>query len=60
MNIAILSYSSEKYKSNKLIIDEGKKRNHNVFVLNPNNLVMYLSQKEGVNRIYTNKNGILG
>ena len=59
MNIAILSYSSEKYKSNKLIIEAGKKRNHNVFVLNPNNLVLYLSQKEGVNRDYTNKNGIL-
>lgn len=59
MNIAILSYSSEKYKSNKLIIDAGQKRNHNVFVLNPNNLVLYLSEKEGINRIYTNKNGIL-
>lgn len=59
LNIAILSYSSAKYKSNRLIIQAGKKRNHNVFVLNPNNLVLYLSQKEGVNRIYTNKNGIL-
>jgi ribosomal protein S6--L-glutamate ligase len=59
MNIAILSYSSANYKSNRKIIQEGLKRNHNVFVLNPNNLVMYLSQKEGVNRIYTNKNGIL-
>lgn len=59
MNIAILSYSSANYKSNRLIIQAGKKRNHNVFVLNPNNLVLYLSQKEGVNRIYTNKNGIL-
>lgn len=59
MNIAILSYSSANYKSNRLIIQAGKKRNHNVFVLNPNNLVLYLSEKEGVNRIYTNKNGIL-
>jgi ribosomal protein S6--L-glutamate ligase len=59
MNIAILSYSSANYKSNRQIIQAGRKRNHNVFVLNPNNLVLYLSQKEGVNRIYTNKNGIL-
>jgi RimK family alpha-L-glutamate ligase len=59
MNIAILSYSSSSYKSNRLIIQAGKKRNHNVFVVNPNNLVLYLSEKEGVNRIYTNKNGIL-
>ena len=59
MNIAILSNQSEKYKSNKLIINVGKKRNHNVFVLNPKNLVMYLSDKEGQNRIYTNENGIL-
>ena len=59
MNIAILSNQSDKYKSNKLIINVGKKRNHNVFVLNPKNLVMYLSDKEGQNRIYTNENGIL-
>ena len=59
LNVAILSYSSEKYKSNKLIIQAGKKRNHNVFVLNPNNLVIYLSDKKGQNRIYTNENGIL-
>jgi ribosomal protein S6--L-glutamate ligase len=59
MNIAILSYSSEKYKSNRLIINAGKKRNHNVFVLNPKNLVLYLSDKEGQSRIYTNENGIL-
>jgi RimK family alpha-L-glutamate ligase len=59
LNVAILSYSSASYKSNRQIIQAGKKRNHNVFVLNPNNLVLYLSQKEGVNRIYTNKNGIL-
>jgi RimK family alpha-L-glutamate ligase len=58
MNIAILSYSSEKYKSNKLIIDAGKKRNHNVFVLSPNNLVLSSSYKGG-SRIYTNENGIL-
>ena len=59
MNIAILSNQSDKYKSNKLIINAGKKRNHNVFVLNPKNLVMYLSDKEGQSRIYTNENGIL-
>jgi ribosomal protein S6--L-glutamate ligase len=59
MNIAILSNQSDKYKSNKLIIEAGKKRNHNVFVLNPKNLVMYLSDKEGQSRIYTNENGIL-
>lgn len=59
MNIAILSYASANYKSNRQIIQAGRKRNHNVFVLSPNNLVLYLSEKEGVNRIYTNKNGIL-
>jgi ribosomal protein S6--L-glutamate ligase len=59
LNIAILSYASPKYKSNKLIIKTGQKRNHNVFVLNPKNLVMYLSDKEGEKRIYTNENGIL-
>jgi ribosomal protein S6--L-glutamate ligase len=59
MNIAILSNQSDKYKSNKLIINAGKKRNHNVFVLNPKNLVMYLSDKVGQSRIYTNENGIL-
>lgn len=59
MNCAILSYASEKYHSNRMIIDAGKKRNHNVFVLNPDNIVMYLSDKEGQNRIYTNENGIL-
>lgn len=59
MNIAILSYSSEKYKSNKLIMEAGKRRNHSVFVLNPNHLVLYLSDKEGQSRIYTNENGIL-
>lgn len=58
MNIAILSYSSASYKSNRLIIEAGKKRNHNVFVLNPKNLVLYLSDKEGQSRIY-NKNEIL-
>jgi ribosomal protein S6--L-glutamate ligase len=59
MNIAILSYSSEKYKSNKLIIEAGKKRNHNVFVLNPKHLVLYLSDKEFHSRIYTTENGVL-
>ena len=59
MNIAILSYSSASYKSNRLIIQAGKKRNHNVFVLNPKNLVMYLSDKEGQCRVYSNENGIL-
>jgi ribosomal protein S6--L-glutamate ligase len=59
MNIAILSYSSERYKSNKLIIDAGKKRNHNVFVLNPKHLVLYLSDKEFCSRIYSTANGVL-
>jgi ribosomal protein S6--L-glutamate ligase len=59
MNIAILSYSSPTYKSNRLIIQEGKKRNHNVFVISPDNLVLYLSDKEGTSRIYTNENKIL-
>jgi ribosomal protein S6--L-glutamate ligase len=59
LNIAILSFASAKYKSNNLIIKTGQKRNHNVFVLNPNNLVMYLSDIEGEKRIYTNENGIL-
>ena len=59
MNIAILSYSSANYKSNRQIILEGAKRNHNVFVLNPKHLVLYLSDKEGQSRIYTNENGIL-
>ena len=59
LNIAILSNSSANYKSNRLIIQAGKKRNHNVFVLNPKNLVLYLSDKEGQSRIYTNENGIL-
>jgi ribosomal protein S6--L-glutamate ligase len=59
MNIAILSYSSANYKSNRLIIQAGKKRNHNVFVISPDNLVFYLSDKEGTSRIYTNENQIL-
>ena len=59
MNIAILSYSSANYKSNRQIIQAGRKRNHTVFVLNPKNLVLYLSDKEGQSRIYTNKNVIL-
>jgi ribosomal protein S6--L-glutamate ligase len=59
MNIAILSYSSANYKSNRKIIEAGKKRNHKVVVLNPKNLVLYLSDKEGQSRIYTNENGIL-
>jgi ribosomal protein S6--L-glutamate ligase len=59
MNIAILSYSSASYKSNRLIIEEGKKRNHNVFVISPDNLVFYLSDKEGYSRVYTNENKTL-
>jgi ribosomal protein S6--L-glutamate ligase len=59
MKIAILSYSSPKYKSNKLIIEAGKKRNHDVIVLNPKNLVIYLSDKNGQSRIYSNENGKL-
>ena len=59
MNIAILSYSSANYKSNRKIIESGKKRNHKVIVLNPKNLVLYLSDKAGQSRIYTNENGIL-
>jgi ribosomal protein S6--L-glutamate ligase len=59
MKIAILSNSSEMYKSNKLLIKAGKNRNHDVIVLNPKNLVLYLSDKEAQSRIYTNENGIL-
>jgi RimK family alpha-L-glutamate ligase len=59
MNIAILSYASPKYKSNRMIIKAGEKRNHNVFVINPSNLILYLSDKDGQSRIYTNKNGVL-
>jgi ribosomal protein S6--L-glutamate ligase len=59
MNIAILSYSSASYKSNRQIIQAGRKRKHKVFVLNPKNLVLYLSDKEGQSRIYTNEKGIL-
>ncbi len=59
MTIAILSHSSAKYKSNKQIIDAGKKRNHNVIVLQPKHLIFYLSHLEGQSRIYTNENGIL-
>lgn len=59
LNIAILSYSSANYKSNRQIIQEGIKRNHNVFVINPKNLVLYLSDKEGQSRIYTKEKGIL-
>ena len=59
LNIAILSYSSASYKSNRQIIISGAKRNHKVIVLNPKNLVLYLSDKAGQSRIYTNENGIL-
>jgi ribosomal protein S6--L-glutamate ligase len=59
MKIAILSNSSEMYKSNKFLIKAGKNRNHEVIVLNPKNLVLYLSDKEAQSRIYTNENGIL-
>jgi ribosomal protein S6--L-glutamate ligase len=59
MNIAILSNQTAKYESNKLIIQAGKKRNHNVIVLNPKNLVFYLSDIEGQCRVYSNVNGIL-
>lgn len=59
MNIAILSYSSASYKSNRQIIQAGRKRKHKVFVLNPKNLVLYLSDKDGQSRIYSNELGIL-
>lgn len=57
LNVAILSYSSAKYKSNRLIIEAGK--NHNVFVINPNDLVFYLSDIDGKNRVYLKKKGVL-
>jgi ribosomal protein S6--L-glutamate ligase len=59
MNIAILSLAKENYQSNKLLISAGKNRNHNVFVLSPNHLVQYLSDKEGQTRIYDNEHDIL-
>jgi ribosomal protein S6--L-glutamate ligase len=60
MKIAILSYSSAMYKSNKLIIDAGQSRNHEIIVLNPKQLVLYLSDKEGQSRIYRrNEKGAL-
>jgi ribosomal protein S6--L-glutamate ligase len=55
MRIAILSYS-ENGKPTRSIVEAGEARGHEMIVLNPDELVMFISDKIGHDRLFGKKN----